>query len=428
MACEVLQYWQMKPTLALVWLLAAAALAQGPSLSYLTDPGTELSFAECHVYLDGGTRHRISFLPVVNAKGAPCGTERYTRDVRLRAPIAFAGNGVGPEAYGPMDVAGTAVLLSYDFPDGQKASLEDRVREAARRKAAGVVLFSMREEHPFPRFAETVSERIPEIPAISINRRGAGLILAAAGRDPEQVFKDWESAGKSRPEMLIAKLDLRIDGRFDIIDAGSFTFAFEPRTIAHEAAAALAETSERAVRFDRELFHEAAPEWKKTFAAYFADFDSKVFFLHHWGRGMSGDAGIFMVYDGKTPDFGLAVHENAHTLIGQNWGGSSSFLSEGIATYAEAMATDKAKNHRQTAANLRAGKLFPLEEMAGIQIGSDARTTVAYPAAGSFVQFLIGKYSLGKLKTVYQGATWTAAYGKDLPALEREWLEFLRGQ
>lgn len=37
-------------------------------------------------------------------------------------------------------------------------------------------------------------------------------------------------------------------------------------------------------------------------------------------------------------------------------------------------------------------------------------------------------WRIPRLKTVYQGGTWTAAYGKDLQALEREWLEFLRGQ
>ena len=367
---------------------------------------------------------------MVNAKGAPCGTERYTKDVRLKAPIVFVGNGVGAEAYGGLDVAGKVALLGYDFPDGKEVSLEDRVREAAGRKAAGVVLFSARENHPFPLFHEETLDRIPEIPVIAIGQGDAAMILASAGRDAEQVFRAWEGDRKARPEMLIAKLDLRIDGKFRMIETGNFTFAFEPRGIAQDDAAALAAISEKAVQFDLELFHETEPRWKKIFAAYFADFDSKVFFLHHWGKGRGGDAGIFMVYDGEKPDFGLAAHENAHALIGQNWGGSSSFLSEGIGKYAEAMATDKTRNHRETAANLRAGRLFPLEEMSKIQIGTDARTAVAYPAAGSFVQFLVEKYSLRKLKGAYQGqgspAAWTSAYGKTLPELEREWLEFLR--
>jgi hypothetical protein len=421
----------MKAQVALLGFLAPALVAQGPNLSYLADPGTDLSFAECHVYLDGGSRHKIPFLPVVNAKGAPCGTQRYTQDIRLKAPIAFAGNGAGAEAYGILNVAGTVVLLGYDFPDGNGASLEERVREAVGRKAAGVVLFSVREDHPFPRFREEAPERIPEIPVIAIGKRDAAMILASAGRDADQLFRTWETDRRVRPEMLIAKLDLRIDGKFRMIETANFTFAFEPRGIAQDDAAALAETGEKAVQFDLDLFRETEPRWKKVFTAYFADFDSKLFFLHHWGKGLSGDAGMFMVYDGQKPDFGLAAHETAHALIGQNWGGSSSFLSEGIGKYAEAMATDKVKNHRETLANLRAGKLFPLEEMAKIQIGSDARTAVAYPAAGSFVQFLIDKYSLRKLKAAYQGggspAAWIAAYGKTLPDLEREFLEFLRG-
>jgi hypothetical protein len=327
-------------------------------------------------------------------------------------------------------MAGKVALLGYDFPDGKEVSLEDRVREAIGRKAAGVVLFSMREGHPFPLFHEEVLDRIPEIPLIAIGKNAAAMILASSGRDAEQLFRAWEGDRKARPEMLIAKLDLRIDGKFQVIDTDNFTFAFEPRGIVQNAATALAETSEKAVQFDLDLFREMEPRWRRTFAAYFADFDSKVFFLHHWGKGRAGDAGVFMVYDGKQPDFGLAAHENAHALIAENWGGSSSFLSEGIGKYAEAVATDKAKNHRETAENLRAGRLFSLEEMSKIQIGSDVRTPVAYSAAGSFVQFLVEKYSLRKLRVAYQGggapAAWSSAYGKPLSELEREWLEFLR--
>jgi hypothetical protein len=94
------------------------------------------------------------------------------------------------------------------------------------------------------------------------------------------------------------------------------------------------------------------------------------------------------------------------------------------------MATDETKNHRDTVAYLHDGKLVPLEQMANIAIGSHASTEIAYPAAGSFVQLLIDKYSLNKLKIAYQGggsdASWMAAYGQGLPDLEQEWLAFLR--
>jgi hypothetical protein len=190
-----------------------------------------------------------------------------------------------------LDVAGKVVLLSYDFPDGYEARLEDRVREAASHGAAGAVLFSMRDEHPFPIFREQSLDRIPEIPVIAIGKREAAMILASAGHDADQFFRAWETDRKVSPEIPISKLDLRIDAKFRLIETGSFTFAFEPRGISSAAAAALADTTEKAVRFDLDLFREAQPQWKKTFAAYFADFDSKVFLLHHWGKGMSGRAG-----------------------------------------------------------------------------------------------------------------------------------------
>jgi hypothetical protein len=110
-----------------------------------------------------------------------------------------------------------------------------------------------------------------------------------------------------------------------------------------------------------------------------------------------------MVFDRTTPNFGLA-HENAHSLINSNWGGSSSFLNEGLGKYAEAMATDPAANDRQTATFLKQSKLVPLQKMLAMNIGSDPATEVAYPAAGSFVGFLIRSYSLTKVKALYQGA------------------------
>ena len=112
-----------------------------------------------------------------------------------------------------------------------------------------------------------------------------------------------------------------------------------------------------------------------------------------------------MVFDGSVPSLGLAVHENAHVLIGENWGDSTSFLNEGLSKYAEAMAIDPAANDKATAAFLKGSKLAPLEKMLTMTIGADPATELAYPAAGSFVGYLIRirTYSLAKLKVVFQG-------------------------
>jgi len=420
-----------------------AAAAQGPRLSYLTDPDTELGFASCTLSFVGGSRHRIPFLPVIDGSGAPMGTDRYRRDIRLVAPIEFVGDGVASspdrDPYAGLDARGKFVLFAYDTPGGDSTPampLEDRVREAARRGAAGVVVFSLRAATPFPRFREAAPERIPAIPVIAIDRAAAATILASDGRDPDETLDALERDGRFTPGELIARLELRIVGRFDAIESAHFSFAFQPG-IATDRQRALVDVNERAVARVRALFGGLAPHWTKTLTVYFAGYDAKVFYVHHWGEGLSSEAGNFLHFDGRAPALALAAHENAHRLVSENWDGSSSFLVEGIGKYAEAMATDPDANDREARRALDAGLLFPLTEMSEIAIGSDPRTGVAYPAAGSFVRFLVTRHSLAKLREIYQAvaratdaggrrSAWSAVYGKPLEELDREWLEELR--
>lgn len=288
--------------LAAALLCVPSQFAQGPRLTFLTDPDTDLGFAACNIYFDGGSRRKIPFLPIVNAKGAPCGSKRYSIDIRLQAPLVFVGDGIVREQisnpYSGLDVAGKVVMLSYDFPDklhpdGMKVTMEERVREAVKRKAAGVLLFSALEDNPFPSYREKAIEKIPEIPIIVINKRNAAVILASDGRNSEETFRTWETEGKFSPGELIAKLDLRMDSKFDMIETDNFTFAFQPG-IPRAKAEALAKTNERAVSFILNLFKETEPRWRKTFTAYFSGYDAKVFYVRHWGRGLSSDAGNFM--------------------------------------------------------------------------------------------------------------------------------------
>ncbi len=427
----------------LVLLLPATVIfPQGPTLSYLADPSTELAWADCHVYLEGGSRHKIPFLPAVSAKWAPWGTDGYTRDVRIDAPIAFLGDGAvhtGTDPYRGLDVAGKAVLFSYDFPDSshpnldKEVSLAQRIRAALAHRAAGVILFSWAQEYPFPRLALGNSNReaVPEIPIVAINRHSAEVILASGGLNTGDIFEKWKLSGVFKPQILISRVALRIDAKFDRISTANFDFFFERDKISSATMSALAEVNEKSVRFLLDLFKAEKLEWRKPLIVYFRDFDSKLFYTHHWGRGASSDAGVFMVFDGTTPNFGLAAHENAHSLIGANWGGSSSFLSEGLGKYAEAMATDPNANDRETAAFLKESKLVPLEKMLTMNIGSDPATDIAYPAAGSFIGYLIRQYSLAKVKALYQGADqsdiWSKVFGYTISELEKGWVAWLPG-
>jgi hypothetical protein len=65
--------------------------------------------------------------------------------------------------------------------------------------------------------------------------------------------------------------------------------------------------------------------------------------------------------------------------------------------------------------------------MTGMNVGRDPRTEVGYPAAGSFVSYLVATYGLDRVKTLYRRPdAWTEAFGKALPDLDRDWREWLR--
>jgi hypothetical protein len=266
----------------------------------------------------------------------------------------------------------------------------------------------------------------PEIPVIAINRHSAEVILGSDGLNAAGVFENWRTQGIFKSQLLISRLALRIDGKFDRVSTRNFDFFFERGEISHEKVSALAAVNEKSVNFLLDLFKAEKLQWHKPLTVYFRDYDSKLFYTHHWGKGASSSAGVYMVFDGTTPNFGLAAHENAHSLIDSNWGGSSSFLSESLGKYAEAMATDPGANDRQTAAFIKESKLVSLQKMITMNIGSDPATEVAYPAAGSFVGFLIRHYSLAQVKALYQGADkpdiWTDIFGITVTDLERNWI------
>ncbi|MFC1694038.1 hypothetical protein ACFL1R_11080 [Candidatus Latescibacterota bacterium] len=429
-----------------IFLISYGVWAQGPKTSYYFNPATELSWASCYVYMDGGSQQKIQFMPLVNIKGAPCGTEKYSKDINVKGPIVFIGNGIYKkevwDSYNKIDVSNKIVMFCHDFPDSinaqleKEVSLEYRITEAVSRKASAVVLFSYKEEYPFLFYKDKNMENIPEIPIITITKNSAIDIFACAGRDAKEIFNKWKETGKPKSEKFISKMDLKIKGKFDKVVTPNFTFCFRKELIPEKEMKKIAEINEKSVIFLHDIFKPEQLSWKKTFTAYFRDFDSKLFYTHHWGRGLSCDAGVFIVHEGGIPNYGLAVHENTHTLININWGGTTSFMDEGIAKYAEAQAVDKDKNHLLTIQFLKEGELIPIKEMLTINIGSSEKTNVAYPASGSFTEFLIESYALKNLKEAFilerrrkeekeKEDTWEKAFGKSIDELEKEWLYWL---
>ena len=52
--------------LSTIFFITGPAKSQGPKTAYFYNPATELSWASCYIYFDGGSRQQIPFLPVVD--------------------------------------------------------------------------------------------------------------------------------------------------------------------------------------------------------------------------------------------------------------------------------------------------------------------------------------------------------------------------
>ena len=419
---------------------------QGPGKAYYYYPEVDLSWATCNIYFDGGSQMKIPFLPVICYKIAPMGTDKYSRDINVSAPVVFIGNGISGEdydCYKDQDVKDKFVLFFYDFPDTVHAdpdagtSLVERIEDAFQKHVAGMVLISWEDPNPFLVYEKLDFDSIPEIPVITINMETAEKILLSSRIKADEMFEKWKK-GEFTSRELICKMSLKMEGDFDRIETNDFEFCFREDYISREEMEEIIKVNQESVDFILELFKEAELEWKKIFSCYFRDYDVKLFYTHHWGRGLSSARlGNFYVHDREIPDYGLAVHENTHTLIYQNWGGSESFFDEGIAKYAEAMAENKDQNHKKVIQFLEEGELVHLDEMLDFNIGSgDKPTRIGYPASGSFIHFLVESYGLSKLRNIYGGNpdekqknihyVLEDIFKKTPEQLEEEWLKWLQ--
>ncbi len=444
----------MRYVALLFFLLVSDGWAQGPQVSYYYNPSTELSWAQCYVYQQGGSHEKIPFLPVVGRDHSPLGTLNYTKDVNINGTVVFAGDGIADgdqwNSYsgrrldytrGPIDIARKIVMFCYDFPDsvetrlGKTFPVERRIATAAAHDAAAVILFSHQRQYPFLYLDYPTDSVTRPIPVITVTETSAAAILESAGMDTHELLEQWQkSQHPPESQVLISRLHLWIEGTFQSVQTKYFSLHARKEEFSRRDMQSIARVNQKAQRFVRKLFNGVPLQTERLFIVYFRDYDSKVFYTHHWGKGFATNASIFNVHEGGVPSFGLAVHENTHLLWGTN---STSFLDEGVAMYAQAMATDRNSNDRKTLQLMKSNKLYPLQEMMKFQIGiPGTQTDVGYPAAGSFVRFLIDRYGLKSFHDVFLlesrpeneikgNDSWEKVYHKPVPQLEAEWHQYL---
>ncbi len=451
-------YTNIVLTLIFFLISPLSTYAQGPNLSMYYDPGTELPWAECYVYLEGGTKMKIPFLPVVDQSYCgPFGTNRYTNDIDVDGQLVYINNGIINNdencylgrrldyTYGELDVRDKVVIFCYDFPGAEdkrqniKDILLESISNASKGGALGAILFSYSSEYPSLRLHSANKPELLSFPVITITKESAVAIFGTSESNVNKIITDWEKKGGSDSFELISKIHIHIDGEFSKVNSPNFSIIARKGMVSGETLKNMSEINERSLKLIKKTFEPVKDNrWNLLNLTYFADFDSKIYYTRHWGFGLANDAGVFSVLKGGESDYRLAAHENTHIFTYLNWGKSSSFFTEGLGKYVEVLTGNNDQNHEETLEFILNEDMFPLSKMIDYQIGRPGKETlVGYPASGSLIGFIADQYGLAKVKSLYMlersrvpakdnaNEIWKKVIEKDIVELEKDWHTWL---
>lgn len=430
--------------LVVLFLLFGApdAMAQGPSTNYFHDLGSQIPWAECVAYQPGGSSQKIPFIPAIVTAPvrAPAGTQGYSRDVRFDSNLVFVGEGLAEtENFADLvpDIDGSVALMSLQSTSS--ASLEERVMTLARKGAVAVVVFPKNSQVFYPALKPELRNDFKDlIPVIGLSHETARRLFAAHSPLGEDDLQRWMEGGEApRLGRFVPRLRCFFEGRFRRLESSQISLLSRESAIDEAETAELFRVNERSVTFLLNLFGSSGIKWARTPTVYFKGYDAKVFYTLHWGMGLANATGSYLLYTGQ-PDFGLVVHEHTHSLFDRGWGETASFLTEGLAMYAEAQATDPMLCHRKTIDLRKAGVSVPLEDLLVHEIGSPGKVTdFGYPAAGSFIEFLLQQGGMSKFEKLYRQAQpgpdldlealLLEIYGASASELEDAWIRWLSG-
>ena len=307
----------------------------------------------------------------------------------------------------------------------------------AQRGAVAVAVFPKERSVFYPLLK---SERMKEfkdlVPVIGLSHDTARRLFAAHSPLGEQDLQRWVEGGEvPRLERLVPKLRCFFEGRFRRLESPNIVLLSRQNAIDEGEAAELLRINERSVAFLLDAFDDTGVTWTKSPTVYFRGHDAKVFYTLHWGAGLADATGSYLLYS-EQPDFGLVVHEHTHSLFDRLWGETVSFLTEGLAMYAQAQATDPMLCHRRTRELRENGVSVPLETLLEHDIGTPGKATdFGYPAAGSFIEFLLQQGGMSKFEELYReaqpgrdpdlGELLLKIYGASPSDLEAAWISWL---
>lgn len=145
------------------------------------------------------------------------------------------------------------------------------------------------------------------------------------------------------------------------------------------------------------------------------------------GFALMGHDTVVAAYN---PDVRLyAVHEIFHIISGRTWGDPIPWLREGSAVYVDGTCLDYEKPFHAAAAYLKSqSELFPARSLVTNFNAAAAQSDLrAYLQAGSLIQYLYETYGREAVARYWRSGAFetTDAFGKNVEALETEWLDYL---
>jgi hypothetical protein len=120
-----------------------------------------------------------------------------------------------------------------------------------------------------------------------------------------------------------------------------------------------------------------------------------------------------------------SAHEILHVIAMNSWGVGPVWLNEGLAVLADGTWQGQPL-HAAAKALLDRDQLVPLDEL--IKEFRTLAPAIAYPQAGSLIQYIADQYGIAAVKLLWQqeSADFLHIVGKDLETVEKEWRAFLR--
>jgi hypothetical protein len=396
--------------------------AQGPAVAYYHNYNTELSWAGAAISFNSGSKQKVPFFPVININYCPYGTGDYSKDVNVSGKIVFLSNYNLDKKIENNLLEGKVVLMAG--PDENESGIDSLqlkiIRSLCRQRISAIVLYAEKDEDNALNFSDE-KLTVLNIPIVFVSKSTVRNIFEASGFSYPWLTKI--NAGVFTARELICSFHLKIKGDFEKAESEFSTIRYNTQVIDSLSVASLMALNDSAQVFLQQLFKPLDSIFPHQTVTIFSDYDEKIFYTFHWGKGLATQNGNFSIIGETVPAYQLAVHEMTHTLFYENWGESSPFLSEGIAMFAEAKAGNPDNNHTKTWEFFTRDELLPLKKLVELDIGSDSRfTEMGYSAAGSFTGFFIETYGINQfLKLWIAGRNNDGTFSKSLNELEDEW-------